>query len=382
MLEKKGFKIAIGIIAGLVVGAITVIAAIYILILVIFFGGPPKVTKGIEKYEQTMKENTTREYGKARTEFLTFPKKVPESAFEQDEKPVFYNSYQDTWDDPTYEVYLKCQYSDEDYQSEIERLSQSSQTYTKYDDREKRLIYDNSDRFAHPAYIAIDHNDFSYEYAMDLGDNSIAYIYVAYKTSEKSLKKIPKEYLPADYEESLTLENGGYSNYLDEKSTAYNIYQPPMYKGHSVSYGLNSYNKVELENAFAGISGLLVFPKDINGVKDGYFKYSRDDDSGYVTLEAEYSEDDYKAEEARLKDEEITYTTFDANTYEYPAYVLFDGEEVTNFEDPSESTNKVFEYALMDSQNNKISYVLLINPTARDLRENDKYLAIDRSIYQ
>ena len=30
---------------------------------------------------------------------------------------------------------------------------------------------------------------------MDLGDNSIAYIYVAYKTSEKSLKKIPKEYL-------------------------------------------------------------------------------------------------------------------------------------------------------------------------------------------
>jgi hypothetical protein len=139
---------------------------------------------------------------------------------------------------------------------------------------------------------------------------------------------------------------------------------------------------VELENAFAGISGLLVFPKDISSVKDGSFKYSRDDDSGYVTLEAEYSEDDYKAEEARLKDEEITYTTFDANTYEYPAYVLFDGEEVTNFEDPSESTNKVFEYALMDSQNNKISYVLLINPTARDLRENDKYLAIDRSIYK
>ena len=47
-----------------------------------------------------------------------------------------------------------------------------------------------------------------------------------------------------------------------------------------------------------------------------------------------------------------------------------------------EKTNKVFEYALMDSQNNKISYVLLINPTARDLRENDKYLAIDRSIYK
>ena len=73
--------------AGLVIGLITVIAAIYILILVFFFGGPPKVTKGIEKYEQTMKENTTREYGKARTEFLIFPKKVPESAFEQEGKP-------------------------------------------------------------------------------------------------------------------------------------------------------------------------------------------------------------------------------------------------------------------------------------------------------
>ena len=148
MLEKKGFKIVIGILAGLVLVVITVIAAIYILILVFFFGGPPKVTKGIEKYEQTMKENTTREYGKARTEFLTFPKKVPESAFEQESKPVFYNSFQDTWDDPTYEVYLKCQYSDEDYQAEIERLKSVEKTYSEYDGRKQSLRYDDSDRLS------------------------------------------------------------------------------------------------------------------------------------------------------------------------------------------------------------------------------------------
>ena len=164
MLKKKGTKIAIGIVGGLIIGIITVIAVIFTFLLLFFFGGPPKVTKNVDKYEQTMEENLTREYGKARTEFITFPKEIPASAFNQVTKPEFYNSFQDTWDDPTYEVYLKCQYSDEDYKSEVDRLKSLTKTYTKYDNRQKKLIYDNSDRFEYPAYLAIDHNDYSYQH--------------------------------------------------------------------------------------------------------------------------------------------------------------------------------------------------------------------------
>ena len=213
MLQKKGTKVAIGIIGGLVIGIITVIAIAFIFLLFFFFGGPPKTTKNVAKYQQTMEENMTREYGKARTEFLTFPKEIPDSAFEQDTKPEFYNYFQDTFDDPTYEVYLKCKYNEADYESELDRLSN------------EKILLDNSDRFNYPAYIAIDHNDYSYEYALDLGDNSIAYIYVAWKSKIKEIKKIPTDYLPRDYEESLTSEAGSYFNLYDPDSTAYNAYR-------------------------------------------------------------------------------------------------------------------------------------------------------------
>ena len=380
MLEKKGFKIAIGILAGLVVGAITVIAAIYILILVIFFGGPPKVTKGIEKYEQTMKENTTREYGKARTEFLTFPKKVPESAFEQESKPVFYNSFQDTWDDPTYEVYLKCQYSDEDYQAEIERLKSVEKTYSEYDGRKQSLLYDDSDRFKYPAYIAIDHHDNAYEYALDLGDDSIAYIYTAYKNSEKNLKKIPREYLPSDYDESLSGDNAFYFNIWDENTTCYNIYMQPKYEGHSVTHGLSAYDIEELDKALP-IGGLVLFPNDTSKLIDGSFDYRRDDDFGYVFLEANYSAEDYKAEEARFTDEDQCYATYDASTYQYPAYVVFNGEQDERYDNTDGVCYEKYEYALMDEANNRIIYVFLLNPSMHKLQQYDEYLAVNKSIY-
>ena len=379
MLQKKGTKIAIGIIGGLVIGIITVLAVIFIFILLFFFGGPPKVTKDVEKYEQTMEENLTREYGKARTEFITFPKEIPTSAFEQDTKPEFYNSFQDTWDDPTYEVYLKCQYSDEDYESEITRLNTLKKTYTQYDDRNKTLKKDNTDRFNYPSYIAIDHNDYSYEYALDLGDDSIAYIYVAYKSSVKSLKKIPKEYLPTDYEESLTLENGSYFNTTYENSTAYNIYEVPLHKGNSAVHGLSAYNRVELQNACDGISGLAIFPDDISNLKDGSFVYRSDDEKVLVVLEAVYSEGDYKTEEDRLKDEEYMCATYDDSSYNYPAYVLRAGAITGLPEDIMDENDKadIHEYALMDKPNNKIIYVLIAYPKEQNLSLYEDYIAIN-----
>ena len=42
MLQKKGVKLSIGIIAGIIIGIITVLAIIYIFLLKFFFGGHVK----------------------------------------------------------------------------------------------------------------------------------------------------------------------------------------------------------------------------------------------------------------------------------------------------------------------------------------------------
>ena len=222
---KKSSKIIIGIIAGLIIGVITVVAVIFIFILLFFFGGPAKVTKDVDKYEETLAYHSVGGEGiHVRTEFLVFPDEIPASAFESEEKPEFYFWFKDTWDDPTCEVYLLCNYSEEDYNAEIERLRSVTKVFEDRFDMEKTLIYEDSERFAHPVYLAIDHNDFSYEYAMDLGDNRIVYIYTAWKTHLKNIKKIPEEYLPRNFEESLTSENGS----LRAEGT-FNIYiVPPL----------------------------------------------------------------------------------------------------------------------------------------------------------
>lgn len=219
MLQKKGVKIAIGIVGGLLIGIITVIAVVFILLMLFFFGGPPEVTKKVNKYDETMYKYTeaSGHTNSVRTGFFVFPETIPSSAFEQDEKPEFYYSYQDTWDDPTCEVYLKCKYSDDDYKAELERIKNE---YQYFEAGNNYVIFDDSDRFNYPTYLAIDHHDYSYEYAQDLGDNSIVYIYTAYKRTLRSLKKIPQEYLPDDFEESLNDENGSY--WADDN---YDIYQ-------------------------------------------------------------------------------------------------------------------------------------------------------------
>lgn len=228
MLKKKGAKITIGLIGGLLIGIITVVAALFIWAMLFFFGGPPEVIKNVDEYEVTMYKYTSASghSNPVRTGFFIFPETIPSSAFEQDEKPDFYYSYQDTWDDPTCEVYLKCRYSDDDYKAEIDRIKKEY----KFN---KKVFLDDSKRFDYPTYLAINHHDFSYEYAMDLGNNSIVYIYTAFKSSLKSLKKIPEEYLPDDFEESLTLEKSLYGT-----DDSYDIYQ--LNKSVARSYTRNT----------------------------------------------------------------------------------------------------------------------------------------------
>lgn len=226
MLQKKGVKLSIGIIAGIIIGIITVFAIIYIFLLKFFFGGPVKKIEGVDKYEETILKYTSGDsINHVHTGFITFPESIPESAFESGSEPEFYFEYRDTWDVPTCEVYLKCQYNDSDYVSELSRLESTVKSFKGYKNTNS-LIYDDSGRFSHPVYIAIDHHSYSYEYAMDLGNNSIVYIYTSWKKALDDIKKIPTEYLPKDFEDSMTADKAAFF-----AEGNYDIYEAPNPSG-------------------------------------------------------------------------------------------------------------------------------------------------------
>ncbi|MBP5600334.1 MAG: hypothetical protein J6X48_08725 [Lachnospiraceae bacterium] len=200
--DKKGKKIFIGVLIGLGVSIMTLFVAFVVFMIYFFVGDPVKVTKGADKYENTMNKYTKEVVGKVHTGLYTFPETIPDSAFLDGKEPVFYFSYKDTFNSPTCEVYLECEYSKEDYEKEIGRLRDKIPSKEEDPKLTEYLKYEEPGRFSNPVYIALDKNGHSYEYAMDLGDNKIAYIYTSYKQRLSKIKAIPKEYLPNDFEKS------------------------------------------------------------------------------------------------------------------------------------------------------------------------------------
>ncbi len=218
--DGKGKKIAIGIVVGVIAVIFILIVLLCLFIALFFFGGPTQKTEGADKYEETMHKYTQEVTGKVHTGFYCFPESIPDSAFADGKEPVFYFSYRDTWDDPTCEVYLECEYSEEDYEKELERLRGKVPSDADNPKLDEYLKYDESDRFINPVYIAIEINNHSYEYAMDLGNNKIAYIYTSFFNKEDKLKEVPHEYLPDDYDESLSNVGfgEGFNVYITERN--------------------------------------------------------------------------------------------------------------------------------------------------------------------
>ena len=224
--DKKGKKILIGVLIGLGVSIMTIFVAFVVFVIYFFVGDPVKVTKGADKYESTMNKYTGEVVGKVHTGLYTFPESIPDSAFSEGKEPTFYFSYKDTWNSPTCEVYLECEYSKEDYEKEIKRLKEKIPSKPDDPKLTEYLMYDESERFINPVYIAIDRNGHSYEYAMDLGDNKIAYIYTCFKQRLIKIKAIPKEYLPKDFEKSFVNLGwrDGFNVYLTQDTVGFRTF--------------------------------------------------------------------------------------------------------------------------------------------------------------
>lgn len=204
MKEKK--KLTIGLIVGVVVGVVTLGVLFFILFLLFLFGGPTERTTDIAKYEETMSK-----YPYVQTGFITFPETIQESATDTD----FYFSFKDTWDDPTCEVFLQCTYNAADYQAELERLENTKKQYGSV---KRYLLRDEEGRFEYPAYIAIDANNYAYEYVLLTGEQQMTYIYTSFM-DEVNLKKIPGQYLPSDYDSKKNQMRPmeGYSIYMGKE---------------------------------------------------------------------------------------------------------------------------------------------------------------------
>jgi len=204
MKEKK--KLTIGLIVGGVVGVVSLGVLFFILFLLFLFGGPTERTTDITKYEETMSK-----YPYVQTGFITFPERIPNSATDTD----FYFSFKDTWDDPTCEVFLQCTYDVADYQAELERLENTKKQYGSV---KRYLLRDEEGRFEYPAYIAIDANNYAYEYVLLTGEQQMTYIYTSFM-DEVNLKKIPGQYLPSDYDSKKNQMRPmeGYSIYMGKE---------------------------------------------------------------------------------------------------------------------------------------------------------------------
>lgn len=187
MKKERERKRIIGIIAGVIVGALSLLAAGIVFLLLVFFGGPPEIITGESSYEEALSK-----YDNLRTGFIVFPEEISDNA----QNVEFYFQYQDTWNTPTCQVYLQCTYNDEEYEKELERLDSTKKVYGT---DEKKLLYEESGKFGYPVYLAIDGVWSAYEYALLTGDDQITYVYLSFVHEDKV--RMDHSYLPEDYEE-------------------------------------------------------------------------------------------------------------------------------------------------------------------------------------
>ncbi len=198
MKAYKQGKFASGVLAGAVTTMVLIVAGLGVLMLMLLFGGDTTESTDISMYE-----NMSDYY--IHSGFMAFPETIPESA----ENVDFYFYHWDSFNSPTCEVFLQCDYSKEDYEAEINRLENTSKSYGK----QKKALRKEKGQFHYPAYVAVYNHCGEYEYALLTGENQITYVYTAYRTKEEV--SFDDKYFHIDNEETMkTSDLNGYSIYL------------------------------------------------------------------------------------------------------------------------------------------------------------------------
>ncbi|MBQ2800223.1 MAG: hypothetical protein IJF03_02410 [Lachnospiraceae bacterium] len=198
MKAYKQGKFALGVLAGAVTTVVLMIAGLGVLILMFLFGGERTESRDISMYEKLSDYYI-------HSGFMVFPETIPESA----ENVDFYFYHWDSFNSPTCEVYLQCDYSKEDYEAELKRLENTSKSYGK----QKKALRKEDGQFHYPAYVAVYNHFDEYEYALLTGENQITYVHTAYRAKEDV--SFDDKYFHIDNGENVKKsELYGYSIYL------------------------------------------------------------------------------------------------------------------------------------------------------------------------
>ena len=142
--------------------------------------------------------------------------------------------------------------------------------------------------------------------------------------------------------------------------------------------GIENYDKQALIEAYSGDmdSVFMTFPDTTERMQNAEFvscvKTGLFDSDGYFFLKADYDEETFESEVQRLSgitcemeyrgEKVVKEIKYDESTYQYPAYIASDGYDY------------VYEYALIDDENQSVVYVLLSYPNYIELVQYRDYL--------
>lgn len=193
-MKRKLKKMAKGFFIGMCLIGATMFVGLWVFLYLVFTGGPAKITTDLADYDEVLANPYVQ------TGYIVFPEELPEGI----EEAEFYNYYRDTWNSPTIQTYLKCQYDEQTYQQEIYRLENTSKTYGN---RKMELLRDEKKKFQYPAYIAVENAAHKYEYALLTGEREIVYINTSFIDKEEVY--FSETYLPYDF---MTEEGRGFGS--------------------------------------------------------------------------------------------------------------------------------------------------------------------------
>ena len=188
MKKKKILLIVlVGIIAYLVQGM--VITGIFYWM---YSGAKVEVNTDITKYNDYIGERAKEEYrSKWDMDESIFPNKITNDMNVIEYEMVYYNPW-----DAQYLSYLIVKYNDEDYDNELDRL-------TNYDSTNYKGYYGVTG-FSNYNLLAINADSYyGFIYALDLGDNKIIYVEIIFCNYFMDLdykKYIDKKYLPDEFD--------------------------------------------------------------------------------------------------------------------------------------------------------------------------------------
>lgn len=176
---KKKITYAIIIILAIVVAFLWLVAT----------GGFPKITKDINKYGEFKGFS-------GYSSLLIFPEKEIENTSE------YYYYFRDTMFDPTCQIYLKCQFFENEFQQEIERLNAIKVVSSR---GEEQPLLENKDDFNYYALVASNGFESCYEYALVDAENlEIIYVFLQGIPEEKIV--FDAKYVPMNYNIALSMD--------------------------------------------------------------------------------------------------------------------------------------------------------------------------------